>query len=86
MFEKLGKLQYSKKIRTIQIPKKDLKEGVNCINDHFVIKSSKIYKIYNRICDHAGGKIVSRNENHVCPLHNWKFIPLNGKYENGING
>ena len=76
MFEKLGKLKYSKKIRIIRIQKKDLRDGVNCIDDHFVIKNSENYKIFDRICDHAGGKIVSRNEQHVCPLHNWKFFQI----------
>ena len=84
MFEKLGKLKYSKKIRIIRIQKKDLRDGVNCIGDHFIIKNSENYKIFDRICDHAGGKIVSRNEQHICPLHNWKFFPNIGKYENGI--
>ena len=84
MFTKSGKLKYSKKIKKIVIFKKDLKEGTNCLVDHIVIKKSQSYKIYDRICDHAGGKIVSRNNSHTCPLHNWKFIPEKGLYENGI--
>ena len=49
-----------------------------------LLKIQKIIKFLTEFCDHAGGKIVSRNEQHVCPLHNWKFFPNIGKYENGI--
>ena len=62
----------------------EIKEGVNNFDKFIIFKKKKIINVYDRICDHAGGKILSRNENHICPYHNWKFFPETGRYNNGF--
>ena len=34
--------------------------------------------------DHAGGKIISKDGNTICPMHMWKFDPSSGFYDNGV--
>ena len=71
-----------KKKETIEI--KNLKSEVNLFNNYIIYNSSNILKVYDRNCNHAGGRIISKNNEHKCPLHNWKFDPKTGKYFNGI--
>ena len=40
----------------------------------------KNYQVFDRKCDHAGGKIITKNSRHICPMHNWEFLPKKGKY------
>ena len=84
MFKFLGKLHYQEEKEIIKINSKDIKEGVNYIDDYIFYNSKKDIKIYDRICDHAGGKLISKNGESICPMHNWKFDPTSGYYTNGI--
>ena len=61
-----------------------LEEGVNSLKKFIVVKNKDKYKIYDRNCDHAGGKILSVKKIHKCPYHNWIFNPKTGKYVNGV--
>ena len=37
-------------------------------------------------CDHAGGKLISKNSSKlICPIHNWELNLNTLKYENSIN-
>ena len=84
MFNYLKNLKYNiKKIEYVSVKLDSLKEGINIIEDYIIIKSDQI-SIYDRVCDHMGGKIISKDDKHVCPMHNWMFNPLNGTYSNGI--
>ena len=82
MFSLIGNLNYSIKKEYVKIDIKSLKEGLNCLDDYIIIKKNNLYDIYDRLCDHQGGKIISKNNNHICPIHGWKFLPEKGKYEN----
>ncbi len=85
MFEILGKIKTSSLLKKkIFIPVDEIKEGVNTREGYIIVKKENKFTVYNRICDHAGGKIISKDGNHVCPMHNWQFNPLNGKYSNGV--
>ena len=84
MFENLGKLKYLNKKKEIKIDLKELKTGANFFDNFIVYQNDNDIKIYSRKCDHAGGKIISRGGNAICPIHMWKFNPSNGYYENGV--
>ena len=59
MFEKRKKI-FEKIIReNIQIKISDLKEKLNVFEDFFIFKDGEKIKIYDRVCDHAGGKLIS---------------------------
>ena len=53
----------------------NLNEGINQFNEFVVLKKQKDYKVFNRNCDHAGGRLIkSQNSSNLyCPVHNWVF-------------
>jgi CMP-N-acetylneuraminate monooxygenase len=85
MFKNIGELKNLELKKEKQlIPLDKIKNGINCLDDFIVFKKGNDIKVYDRICDHNGGKIISRENKHVCPIHNWVFDPKNGAYKNGI--
>ena len=83
MFKNLGKIEYKKKINQIKLDPLDIKTGLN-LTDELIIFKDKEISIYDRICDHNSGKLISKNNKTFCPMHNWEFIPEKGKYTNGL--
>ena len=47
-------------------------------------KKKKELSIYDRICDHNSGKLISKDGKTFCPMHNWEFVPQTGVYKNGL--
>tara|TARA_Y100000992_G_C21262487_1_gene492069 strand:+ start:53 stop:1741 length:1689 start_codon:yes stop_codon:yes gene_type:complete len=84
MFKNLGKLNYLTKNKEITLNLNEVKPGVNIYENFIVYKKSSNIKIFDRKCDHAGGKIISKDGNTMCPIHMWKFNPSSGCYENGV--
>ncbi len=83
MLKNLGKIEYKKKINQIKLDPLDIKTGLN-LTDELIIFKDKEISIYDRICDHNSGKLISKNNKTFCPMHNWEFIPEKGKYTNGL--
>ena len=84
MFEKRKKI-FEKIIReNIQVKISDLKEKLNIFEDFFIFKDGEKIKIYDRVCDHAGGKLISKDNKIICPIHNWEFCIQKQKYTNGF--
>ena len=81
---KINKLKYENKNFIVEIFKKDLQFIINTTNDFIIVKKYNKFSIYDRKCDHAGGKILSRRNEHICPMHNWIFYPERGYYNNGV--
>ena len=84
MLKNLGKLKYSTKEKEFKINLNELKSGINFFESFIVYQDNNGIKIYDRKCDHAGGKIISKNGSAICPIHMWKFNPANGFYDNGF--
>ncbi len=62
---------------------RNLNEGVNHLPNYIIFKNGKNFKVYDRICNHNGGRLITKtNKEIVCPLHGWRFDPINGKYLN----
>lgn len=76
-------------LETNLIPLKleNLNQGINNL-EKFIIYVDKNdgpfgkMKIYDRICDHKGAKLISIKNKIVCPIHNWQFNPTTGEYVN----
>ena len=67
------------------IQKKNLSNGLNVTDRYFInIKKNKVKNIFDRVCDHNGGKLIYRNDlkKAICPMHNWEINPINGSYFN----
>lgn len=73
--------EYSRKIVEENIG--NIQDGVNHLKDFIIFKDKKNLKIYDRICNHNGGRLISKPDKKIiCPLHNWEFNPVSGKYLN----
>lgn len=86
IFKDHGYIYNDKIERGYEVEISNLQEGINQYNEFVVLKNKESYKIYNRNCDHAGGKLIKSqdNSNLFCPVHNWIFNPNKGKYLNGV--
>ena len=84
MLKNLGQLKYSINEKELKISLNELKYGINFFENLIIYQDNNNIKIYDRRCDHAGGKIISKNGNAICPIHMWKFNPATGFYDNGV--
>ncbi|WP_139957059.1 MBL fold metallo-hydrolase [Flavicella sediminum] len=71
----LGKLKTVSSETTIEIPTKDFKIGLNNTENHIIKVDSnlEIDYVIDKICNHAGGKLILKGEQAVCPMHDWKL-------------
>lgn len=78
--------KFSTEVKTRKININLLENRINSFENFIIVsdKKNKKFKVYDRKCDHAGGKILSFKNIHKCPYHNWVFNPITGKYSNGI--
>jgi CMP-N-acetylneuraminate monooxygenase len=63
--------------RSLSISLADYPEGVHAVGDIFFRKTSGhgVAWAVSRICDHAGGKLILRNDLGcaICPMHGWRL-------------
>ena len=83
MFKNLGKIKYDTSDSISKIDLNDLKNGINNLDNFIIYKNWSQIDIYNRVCDHNGGKLISSKNKIICPMHNWEFFPDKGIYKNG---
>jgi len=72
---KLGEFESRTKKKIITIDLDRLKIGSNNIGD-FIIKIKKdqnVDYVINKVCDHAGGRLILKGEKAVCPMHGWEL-------------
>ena len=84
MFNNLGKIKYKVNSSQTKIDLDCIKDGINFSDEFIIYKSKKDLNIYDRICDHNSGKLISKNNKTFCPMHNWEFLPEKGCYTNGL--
>ena len=84
MFKNLGKIKYKINTTKVKINLDSIKDGINFTEEFIIYKNKKKLNIYDRICDHNSGKLISKNNKTFCPMHNWEFLPNKGCYTNGL--
>ena len=84
MFKNLGKIKYKINTTKVKINLDSIKNGINFTEEFIIYKNKKNLNIYDRICDHNSGKLISKNNKTFCPMHNWEFLPEKGCYTNGL--
>ena len=84
MFKNLGKIKYKVQTNKVKIDLDDLKDDINFTEEFIIYKNKDKFNIYDRICDHNSGKLISKNNKTFCPMHNWEFLPKKGCYTNGL--
>lgn len=60
----------------------DIVEGTNLLEKLIVYRKGTIIKVYDRVCDHNKGKLMSIGGEIKCPLHGWELDASTGKYKN----
>ena len=80
----LGSIKYSKSKTIIKVKISEIKQGLNLRDNFFILNENGKYRVYDRICDHRGGKLINKDDVIKCPIHNWIFDPISGRYSNGI--
>ena len=60
----------------------EIQSGVSQDEDFLYFRSEQKIKIYDRVCDHNGGRLSIRNTAAVCPLHGWILDLSTGFYTN----
>ena len=82
----IGDLEYRHEKSEIQIPLSQIRDGVNQFADHFIYKESSNIRIYDRTCNHSGGKLTLNSNNNYakCPYHGWEFFLKTGAYHNNL--
>lgn len=84
----LGPFQRTKNPTQFKISLNSLKKGINSVKD-FIIKLDKygnVVYVVSKTCDHAGGKLIVKGDNAVCPLHGWELNLDTLKYNNSHKG
>ena len=61
MFKNLGNFKYTTEEKELKINLGDLNSEVNFLENFIIFKKKNNIKVYDRICDHAGGKIISKD-------------------------
>lgn len=84
MFNNFGKIKYSSSDSEVKIKITDLQKGVNSLEEFIIYNFNDKIKVYDRKCNHAGGKIITKKDRHICPIHSWEFYPEKGEYSNCI--
>jgi CMP-N-acetylneuraminate monooxygenase len=80
---KLGRFNTISDIVNTEVDLNLLHPGVNSIKNHFVINDDKnnIVNVIDKICDHAGGRLIHKGDYAVCPMHGWKLDLFTMKYQ-----
>ena len=62
MFIKKQKLKEKISLVNYSIKISELQNGINLYENFFILVNKKEINIYDRKCDHAGGKLISKNK------------------------
>ncbi len=80
---KLGKFEITSFINPTQISLDLIKEGLNDIGNYIIkCTDGRIDYVIDKVCDHAGGRLIVKNNKAVCPMHNWTLDLTDLKYDN----
>ena len=83
----VGDLKYKNRRTEVSIPLSEVREGSNEYTNHLVYKKGNKINVYDRVCDHSGGKLFleSKNKNCAkCPSHGWEIFLETGMYKNNL--
>ena len=80
---KLGAFEFKSKLVNTVVDINNLKVGINSIKNHFVVldEEKQVIQVVDKICDHAGGKLIQKGDHAVCPMHGWSLDLHTMKYQ-----
>ena len=81
-FKDLGKIPYEVQTTEFKYDLEQISEGRNLFKDHIIFKDEDLFRVFDRVCDHNGGRLCDKGGHLVCPMHGWEFEPESGSYTN----
>ncbi len=80
--KKLGKFKIETTSEELKIDMNSLVAGINDFKDYIINldENREIIYVINKVCDHAGGRLIVKDCLAVCPMHNWKLDLASLKY------
>ncbi len=81
-FTDLGKITYKKNCKSISLPLVNIPQEISVHADFIAYREDEHIRIYDRKCDHNGGKLCLLDSVIKCPMHDWTFDARVGKYTN----
>jgi len=81
-FRDLGVLSYKSHVDSISIPLIEIPQDISVHADLIVFREDDQIHVYDRKCDHNGGKLCLIDNAIKCPMHDWTFDAKVGKYTN----
>jgi len=79
---RIEQLKYSQSVETAILSVDAIGEGTSQTENFIFHRHCDSIKIYDRVCDHNGGRLSLTGTVVRCPLHGWEFDPSAGKYLN----
>ena len=76
-------VKFKEKKHNVKISAPKFSKGNTVLSTDFIFyRENETIKIFDRKCDHNGGKLISLGEKTICPLHGWEFLPREARYKN----
>ncbi len=70
----LGKFDIISESKIKRVPISSLKNGINILDNHIInYLNGEVQYLVDKQCDHAGGKLIVKGNEAICPMHNWKL-------------
>jgi CMP-N-acetylneuraminate monooxygenase len=60
----------------------EIQEGASQDDNFLYFRLGENIKVYDRVCNHSGGRLFIKGKNASCPLHGWDLNLSNGFYTN----
>lgn len=73
-------VQFENQARTIELNLDSFSNPLEQTDEFLVYRNANVIKIYDRICDHNGGRLFAKEGIARCPLHGWRLNPATGHY------
>lgn len=79
---KLTSHKYDSEVIEVQKNIDEIHGGESQDENFLYFRSGENIKVYDRVCDHNGGRLSLRDGGASCPLHGWKLDLSSGTYIN----
>jgi len=79
---KLIPLDYSHQQAEVEKSIDEIPDGNSQDGNFLYFRNGDNIKIYDRLCDHNGGRLSLKDDGAICPLHGWKLDLSTGIYVN----
>ncbi|GGD72514.1 MBL fold metallo-hydrolase [Lacimicrobium alkaliphilum] len=71
---------FKRQTRDIELNLDNLAPGLQQTDELLIFDDGERVKIFDRICDHNGGRLFVRDKVASCPLHGWTLNPETSQY------